>query len=804
MSDPFGPALTLLIAHLSHAVLVEDADGRVRDCNAACQRLCMVDQGSESLRGTDATLLRQQLASQLREPEAFAAQWDQMAGADAPVTGATLQLTKGRQLEWDCLPVMEAGRLMGRIWTFRDVTPQSEAAKRADRLQQFYERVLDAMPAQLAVFDARTLRYRYVTPSAIRDPQIRSWIIGHTDREYAAYRGFDPSVADRRRSMIAEAARSKVQTSWEESLTTASGEVRHFARFVTPVLDADGESELVLGYGLDITDRKRIEEQLRDATRAAEASAQAKENFLANMSHEIRTPLNAVVGTTHLLESTPLDTLQRRYLGAIRHSTDTLLSLINDILDLTKIGSGNLEFESAPFRIQELVESLGETLQASALQKGIGITVTVDPAVPPVVVGDARRLNQILLNLVGNAVKFTPEGTVTLAVHAEAAEGDAYWLVCRVTDTGVGIAADKQHIIFDAFAQERSDTTRRFGGTGLGLTIVRELVTRQGGRITVDSTVGVGSTFTVALPVRTGHMPMALPMAVDKRGRVGLAGKRILLVEDNEMNQFVATEILARAGAVVVVEGHGRAAVERLRMDQAFDLILMDIQMPEMDGFEATRIIRNDLGIDPESIPILALTASALLEQQRRARELGMNDFVTKPFDPVHLVRRVALAVQQEGRTPMPTPMTLAAIEAEAPTLTLLPMVDRAVLEAQAMGDFALVVDVLDVCLHHLPGQYRAIREAEGVADRARLCSAAHSMRSAMGAVGAKAISALLFTLEYESVAFSDEDQAAFMRDLDTAVREVVTTLTALREDYAQRVAGGTSPAPASMVERAE
>ena len=804
MSDPSGYALTTLIAHLSVAVLVEDETGRVRDCNVACQQLCGLEHGPEALRGTDARRLRQRIAAQLRAPADFEAQWDRLAAAEVPTAGPPLPLTNGRMLAWDCLPLRDAGGPMGRIWTFRDVTPQTEAAERADRLQQFYERILDAMPAQLAVFDARTLRYRYVTPSAIRDPHLRSWIIGHTDEEYIAYRGLDPSLAERRRAMIAEAARSKVQTSWEESLTTAAGEVRHFARFVTPVLDADGESELVLGYGLDITDRKRIEEQLRDATRAAEASAQAKENFLANMSHEIRTPLNAVVGTTHLLESTPLDDAQRRYLSAIRYSTDTLLSLINDILDLTKIGSGNLEFESAPFRIQELVESLGATMQASALQKGIGFTVTVDSAMPPVVVGDARRLTQILLNLVGNAIKFTPEGAVTLAVHAEPADGEAYWLICRVTDTGVGIAADKQHVIFDAFAQERSDTTRRFGGTGLGLTIVRELVTRQGGRITLDSTVGIGSTFTVAIPFRTGRLPVEAPMLVDTRGRVGLAGKRILLVEDNEMNQFVATEILSRAGAVVVVEGNGRSAVDRLRVDQAFDLILMDIQMPEMDGFEATRIIRHDLGIAQESIPILALTASALLEQQRRARELGMNDFVTKPFDPIHLVRRVALAVHQETRVPLPTPLTLAAIAAEAPTLTLLPTVDRTVLEAQAMGDVALLVDVLDVCLQHLPGQYRTLCDAEAVADRARLCAAAHSMRSAMGAVGAKAICALLFTLEYDSVALSTHDQAMLMRDLETAVGQVVQALTALRADYAAQRAGGAAAGPTHDVERAE
>lgn len=787
------------MAHLPQGVLVEDGSRCVQECNAAWRVLFHADDAAPVARGTTIHALWAWLRPQLSEPEIVFAQMAEAASDLQPVCNRPLALRDGRHLHWDTLPVQPAGapagEPTGRIWLFRDATAQVAASDRADRLQQFYERVLDAMPAQLAVFDARTLRYRYVTPSAVRDPQIRSWIIGKTDAEYAAYRGFDPALAERRRAMIAEAARSKMQTSWEESLTTASGEVRHFARFVTPVLDADGESELVLGYGLDITDRKRIEEQLRDATRAAEASAQAKENFLANMSHEIRTPLNAVVGTTHLLESTPLDEMQRRYLSAIRYSTDTLLSLINDILDLTKIGSGNLEFESAPFSVRDLVESLGETMQASALQKGIGFTVTVDDAVPSVVVGDARRLNQILLNLVGNAIKFTPDGMVAVTVTAEAAEGDAYWLFCRVTDTGVGIAADKQHIIFDAFAQERTDTTRRFGGTGLGLTIVRELVTRQGGRIILDSAVGVGSTFTVALPVGTGELPVLVPVPVDGRGRVGLAGKRILLVEDNEMNQFVATEILSRAGAVVVVEGNGRSAVDRLRVDQAFDLILMDIQMPEMDGFEATRIIRHDLGIAQDAIPILALTASALLEQQRRARELGMNDFVTKPFDPAHLVRRVAMAVQREPRATVPTPLTLAAIEADAPTLSLLPTVDRTVLEAQAMGDMQLVVDVLDVCLQHLPRQFQEVCAAEAVADRARLCAAAHSMRSAMSAVGAKALGALLFTLEYDSVAFSANELDRLMADLHTAVRDVTETLTALRERYAALASATVSAA---------
>ena len=763
-------------------MLVEDEHRRIALTNAAFCRMFGIPAPPEALVGTDCSQATQQSKALFADPDGFVAGVEAILAAGLPVTGERLDLADGRVLERDFIPVVDGERPTGLLWKYRDVTEQVRAEARVVALRRFYERVLDAMPIQLAVFEAQGATYQYVTRRAITDPVLREWIIGKTDVEYAVHRGIDAAVAEQRRARVLEAARTHEESRFEETLYARNGEARHFARFVTPVRDADGVTDLVLGFGLDITERVEAEERLREATRAAEASAQAKEAFLANMSHEIRTPLNAVVGTTHLLESTPLSDEQRALARAIRTSSDALLALISDILDLTKIGSGHISFEALPFAPRGLVGSLGDALRATALHKGLELHVEVAPRVPAAVVGDARRLNQVLLNLVGNAIKFTERGRIALTVDAEPGAGDAVTLRFQVRDTGIGIAGENLGVIFDAFTQERSDTTRRFGGTGLGLAIVRELVTRQGGRVEVESEPGRGSTFTVTLPAMIGVLP-ADPDAAEAggSGRTSLAGTRILLVEDNEMNQFVAREMLRRAGATVEVAGNGRLALDRLREDRAFDVVLMDLQMPEMDGFEATRRIRDDLRIPEPELPILALTASALVDQRRRAAELGMTDFVMKPFEPEQLLRRIAAAVRRDGR-PV-TPAVAPAVPAPADALP--PAIDHAVLESQTLGDVAFAAQMIDLYLQHEPAQRADLYVGVSSGDAPALRAAAHKLKSAAGVVGARRLGALLQAMEHDGGQLPPDARHALAREIDDEADRVRRELAQLRAGMA-------------------
>ena len=363
--------------------------------------------------------------------------------------------------------------------------------------------------------------------------------------------------------------------------------------------------------------REKVKEktaELEMEMERAENSEKAKEQFLANMSHEIRTPLNAILGMTRLLlEKNPRED-QLRYLNAISESSDNLLVIINDILDLSKIEAGKILFEKIVFSPKERTETVVNTLLFQAMAKGLELDFQTDPDVPERVEGDPYRLNQVLINLVGNAIKFTDQGKVLIHTQLESQDDKAIQLKFSVSDTGIGISKDKLQHIFNMFTQESSSTTRKFGGTGLGLAICKRLIELQGGRIEVESEMNKGSVFSFVIPYQ--HATTA-PTDTDHKThsdvKASLSNLRILLAEDNEFNKMVAVDTLEEMipGAVIDVAVNGKAAVE-LAIRNTYDIILMDIQMPEIDGYEATKLIRSYNDEKINSIPIIAMTASVI------------------------------------------------------------------------------------------------------------------------------------------------------------------------------------------------
>ena len=419
-----------------------------------------------------------------------------------------------------------------------------------------------------------------------------------------------------------------------------TGEVRWVRSAASPVTEADG-SVLLNGYWIDVTDQKELELLLESARLEADTANEAKSRFLANMSHEIRTPMNAIIGLTHLAAQQTLEPKVHDQLTRVEDAAKALLGLLNDILDFSKIEAGRMTVERIPFDLWNLLDRVQSLMAERASEKGLLFNVWRVPGLPRDLMGDPLRLHQVLLNLVSNAVKFTSTGSVTLNATVLESDEARVQLRFEVQDTGVGIDPIQMTRLFSAFTQADNSTTRRFGGTGLGLTICKELAALMGGRITVDSTVGAGSIFTVTIGFdradpswREEGLPEPGEQRVDP-----LVGARVLLVDDNFINLEVAGELLKQSEVEVVTAANGREALEKLALSE-YDAVLMDLQMPEMDGITATEYIRRNP--DLENLPIIAMTANAMTGDRERCIAAGMNDHIPKPIDPDELRRTLA------------------------------------------------------------------------------------------------------------------------------------------------------------------
>ncbi len=391
---------------------------------------------------------------------------------------------------------------------------------------------------------------------------------------------------------------------------------------------------------------RETEEQLRASYLKAESANIAKTEFLANMSHEIRTPMNAIIGLGRILAKTPLNDAQKNYIQTLQESADSLLVLINDMLDIAKIEDQGFEFEMRSFSLQKLIDRLMSMMSVKANEKHLELLVIQKNLQCDTVKGDALRIQQILLNLINNALKFTPKGKVTIEVSDGEDESGNHQVQFRIKDTGIGIAQEKLSLIFDKFTQSDSSITRQYGGTGLGLTISRSLTERMGGTIAVNSKIGKGTTFLVTLPLAKGNTEEMILFTAPARASVEtVSDQRVLLVEDYPANILVATTLLQQFGYCYDTVPNGIEALSRIR-EQPYGAILMDIQMHGMDGYETTRQIREweRSNSQPESY-IIAMTAHALQGDREKCLDAGMNDYISKPFSPVVLQEKLENAM---------------------------------------------------------------------------------------------------------------------------------------------------------------
>jgi PAS domain S-box-containing protein len=605
---------TTVITNLQKAVLVEDENRKVILANQLFCDIFNFPLSPEAMVGLDCQIIIEKISHLFNNPAEFKKGIAERLKLGKAQIEEEIVLADGRILEREYIPIFLEGKYRGNLWKFGDITEKYLAREQLRKSEEKYRGIMNNMELGLLELDANQM--------IVRAYDRFCNMVGYTEEELVGTYAYE---------LIYPSAVSGAEKAVEMQIRRKDGSIIWVIIGAASILDEAGNLTGTVGVYYDITERKRLEEELESAKQIAESARQAEKQFLANMSHEIRTPLNAIIGMTHLLFDTRPNKQQFEYLDILKTSANFLHTLISDLLDMAKIEAGRVEVQRHPFDLVGLLRTTQRVFEIKLEGRPVEITLLIDARISGSYLGDDLMLNQILLNIIGNAEKFTEEGSIDITVKLKKEEDNISWIEFKIADTGIGIPEEKLELIFQKFRQVNSEK-QKYKGTGLGLAITKQLIELQGGSITVKSTPDVGSTFTFVLPFGNSDIEMIPEKYEIKQGTADLENFSILIAEDNLMNQKYIGNLFDKWKIKYVIASDGKKAVEYAQK-QAFNLVLMDIQMPGMDGYEASVAIRNTQNLNVNT-PIVALTASAMLDQKDKALSAGMNDFITKPFTP--------------------------------------------------------------------------------------------------------------------------------------------------------------------------
>ena len=759
--------LSTTIASLQRGILLVDENRRIVLANDSFCRIFGISLPPEQLAGLADRSVTELIKSNFEEEDDFTACLEHKIQQQLPRLNTLVALRDGRVLQRSFIPVRDGAADIGHLWTFEDITERHSAEQKLKRQEEKYRNIIDNMHLGLVEMDL-SHRVLYANRSYCQ-------MVGYTSEELLGQQLHPliirPEHMPALRERLAERNRG-ITGSYELEVRTKQGEAKWLFIGAAPLLDEAKQPVGTIGINLDITHQKALEKSLREAKQQAEGSARAKELFLANMSHEIRTPMNAIMGMSQLLAKTVLTSKQSNYLHAITTSAQNLLVIINDILDLSKLDAGKMTIERVGFNVARLCAQVEKMLLYKAEEKGLRLNIRVSPLIPDVVLGDPHRITQILLNLAGNSIKFTPKGEVSIECEVAGHHNGEVIVAFTVADTGIGIDPAYLEHIFQEFSQEDSSITRKFGGTGLGLSICRSLARLMGGEIHIESEKNRGtvSYFSLFLPVGTVHdLPHRKSSTFTAARHAELRGRQVLLVEDNEYNRLLAKTFLTNVGLAVTEATNGLEAVEVVKK-QHFDLILMDVQMPLMDGFEATEHLRGTLHL---TTPIIALTASAINGEKQKCLAAGMNDYLTKPFFEEELLALVYDWLLGVHSTSEPSPV------APAPAVTAPELYKLDILLDTARGNQQFVAMMLQTFLTGTQTALRDLNHALQIGNVQVLQATAHKLRPSLVHLQIQPAVTLMDQLESWAGPFNYDDLQPLVEASDRLLRQVLASMTA-------------------------
>lgn len=855
----------LLLASLPQGLIITDSDRRVVAANEQFCKLFSLNETVDyliTLTGSEVLAL---LNDRLIDFDKQLQEIERTAEARQPKYNCEMKLRNGAVLKRDYMPINLKQKHIGNIWLFNDDTENFKARELVKEQKTFYEDILNSIPSDIAVLSPEH-KYLFVNPVAVKDAEVRNWLIGKTDFDYCKMKGRSEEVAQDRRAMFNRVIETREQVEWEEKISIDNNEYEYLLRRMKPIFDKNNKVKMVIGYGIEISDIKRIQDQIAisekryrdlynysqaiicthdvngkflsvnpsftsilgyseeevigknisdllsnaekekfyenylsvilrekklrglfkvftksgekayllyenyfveedvnhpyviafaqdvtdriiiekkliEANKQTEETAKAKERFLANMSHEIRTPMSGVIGITELLLKTQLTDEQRKYLEIIDESASNLLNIINSILDLEKVGAGKVELELLPTNMREKFQNIHSFFVHTAEKKNLSLEIENEIPEGLQLLADRTRIGQVFNNLIGNAIKFTKEGKIKLKGFVESETSDSATLHFSIADSGIGIDKAKLNDIFLPFTQAYAETTRLYGGTGLGLAITKNLIELQGGKIWVDSVPGEGSVFhfTVVLQ-KTKLLNHAATEPEIMFDTDRLKGLKVLVVEDNEVNQFLAKSLLEQRGIEVTIASNGVEGIDKVH-ELDFDLILMDIQMPVKNGIDATIEIRAMSDERKRNVPIVALTANALKGEEAGYYAAGMNHFLIKPFKEKEL-----LAVLADTLFGQHSPKD--SNENQNPETGVL--YDLSLVEEMAKGNEEFVRQLIEIFTSTVPATVDELKAALHNKNSQQIGAIAHKLKPTIDTLLIRSLQADIRTLEQQ------------------------------------------------------